>query len=270
MSSVAGHLSVVPGAAGVEWLLQVPAAHERAIAGGAVLKNEHKTSITRLEIDGRLAVVKHYRFMGARFLLKGLVRRHPATRSLAAARAMARRRVPTPAVLGLVTRRSLGLIAECWLVTEDMPGAVEMDRYILRELGLGCDHHRRRRFVLAFADVLQRLMRSGVLHRDLKTCNVLVVERESDWDFAFIDLDDVVVRPEGTPLTLDEWCLALAQLNPSTPKVIPWTDRLRFLDHLEDLRAFDRRALITRVQESSRKRRRAYFMEEGEVEIDFV
>jgi hypothetical protein len=267
----ASRLHVLPVRGDADWLRRVPAVHGAQVAAEeGVLKDEHKTSIARLEIDGRRAVVKHYRYMGARRHLKGLFRTHPAWRSLAAAEAMARRGVPTPAVLGLLERRSLGLAAECWLVTEDLDGAVEMDRYILRAFGAGCDRVRRKRFVLAFAPALAALMRSAVRHRDLKTCNVLVIERGDGWEFAFIDLDDAVVAREGTAATREDWVLALAQLNPSTPKSLPWTDRLRFLDALDDLSRFDRRALIAEVQELSRRRRRAYFSDEGPVEVDFV
>lgn len=264
-------IRVTAAGARASWLRAIPGAHERAVERGEnVLKNEHKTSIARVTVEGRDAVVKHYRYMGPRLLLKGLFRKPPAWRSLAAAEAMRRRSVPTPAVIGLVDRVCLGLAVESWLVTEDLCAAVEMDRYILRNFGSKCDRHRRQRFVRAFAEILGTLMGSGICHRDLKTCNILVHEKDGGWDFSFIDLDDVTIHDSNSPVVRDDWILALAQLNPSTPKILPWTDRLRFLDSLAELDQFDRKALVTRVQEISRRRGRAYFSDEGPVQIDFV
>ena len=258
-------------AADRDWLERAVDAHQRTLsAGESVLKDEHKTTITRIVHDGCAAVVKHYRYIGVRFWLKGLLRTHPAWRSLRASVEMARRGVPTPAVLGLVERRRLGLLAEAWLITDDTANAVEMDRYVLRNFPVGCDRLRRRRFVLAFADTFRHLMESGISHRDLKTCNILVVEDGQSWRFTFIDLDDVSVRSESWRANRDDWILALAQLNPSTPKILPWTDRLRFLDRLGEVIQFPRKPLVARVQELSRRRRRAYFSDEGTVEIDFV
>jgi serine/threonine protein kinase len=264
-------LTVIAATAPEDWLLEAIDAHERVLSENrGVLKNEHKTSITRVEVAGRGAVVKHYRYISVRFLLKSLFRRHPGRRSLRASQAMRERGIPTPEVIGLVERRRFGLVAESWLITRDLPGALEMDRYILRKFPASCDFHRRRRFVLDFARALDALMRSGVRHRDLKTCNVLVIERQDSWGFSFIDLDDVTVEAGASPARRDDWVLALAQLNPSTPKILPRTDRLRFLAALPEVERFDRRALIVEIQELSRKRRRAYFSDEGEVEMDFV
>jgi hypothetical protein len=214
-------------------------------------------------------MVKHYRFMGLRFFFKGLLRRHPARRSFRVAAAMRSRNIPTPRILGLVERGCAGLVAESWLISEDLRDAVELDRYLLRKFPGGGDFRMRRRFVRAFAPALRALLNQGFRHRDLKTCNILVLERGADWEFAFIDLDDVGILPSGAAVRRQDWILALGQLNPSTPKLLPWTDRLRFLREIPELERFDRRQLIAEVQQLSRRRGRVYFSDAGPVEKEF-
>ncbi|MBI4584167.1 MAG: hypothetical protein HY717_09100 [Planctomycetes bacterium] len=250
-------------------LLEAVRAHEHALAAGkGVLKNEHKTAITRVRVRGVSAVVKHYRWMGLRFFLKGLFRAHPGRRSFLNARTLLARNVPAPAPWGLVERSLLGLAAESWLITMDFPQAVELDRYLLRNYS-GWDRPRRRRFLAAFAGEIRRLLQSGIRHRDFKTCNVLVLEDQDAWRFGFIDLDDVEALPENAPIARADWVQVLSHLNPSTPKLVSWGDRLRFLSHFPELAAFDRQPLLAEVQEISRRRRRAYFSDAGPVEEDF-
>ncbi len=249
--------------------LEAVHAHEQALADGTgLLKNEHKTAITRVRVRGASAVVKHYRWMGLRFFLKGLFRAHPGRRSFLNACAMLARNVPTPAPRGLVERRLLGLAAESWLIIMDFPEAVELDRYLLRKYA-AWDRPRRQRFLATFAGEVRLLLQHGLRHRDFKTCNVLVMEERDAWRFYFIDLDDVEVLPESAPIARADWVQVLSHLNPSTPKLVSWGDRLRFLDHLPELEAFDRKTLLAEVQEISRRRRRAYFSDQGPVEVDF-
>ncbi len=252
-------------------LLAAVKAHGEALASRrGILKDEHKTAITRIDCRGRSLVVKHYRFMGSRLLLKGLFRMHPGRRSLEASLAMQRRAQPCPTPLGLVERAVFGLVAESWFVCDEVAGAVDMDRYAARHFDGGADPGRRRRFVFRFAEVLANLMRSGIHHGDLKTCNILVIEKGDRWDFAFIDLDDVTVHPRATVFSRDVWVLTLAQLNSSLTPSVSRTDRLRFLDRLSDLDRFDRRKLARDAEELSRGRGRGYFTDDGMVKGPFV
>lgn len=267
----ASGLRVVSEAADGGVLLRAIESHRLTLARGrGVLKAEHKTDITRSIAAGRPVVVKHYRYMGLRFLLKGLFTTHPGRRSLRAAKALVERGIATPRVLGLVERRVLGLVAESWFVTGDIEGAVSMDRYMARHFPGRRDVDRRRRFVLSFARSFRRLMSSGIRHHDLKTCNILVADRDEGWEFFYIDLDDVESTPRNDSPTEAEWVAALSQLNSSTPKSVSWTDRLRFLARLPALLRFDRKRLIARIQEASRERGRRYFSDDGPVELDFV
>jgi len=252
-----------------EWLLRAVKVHRAAVKSGeGVLKDEHKTTITRILCDDRGAVVKHYRPMGLRSFLKGLFQRHPGERSRGTAEVMRQRAIPTPEVLGLVVRPLLGLTAESWLVTETVENAIEMDRYILRRFGDPGTRLERREFLRKFAEALRLLIGGGIRHNDLKTCNILVVEESAGWRFLFIDLDYAKVVEKGSSVAREFWAQALSHLNSSTPKCISWTDRLHFLNEIPELSAFDRRRLIAEVQELSRRRGRVYIGDEGPVELD--
>ncbi len=274
-----GRVTVWSSGIDPRWLLAAVRAHEINLERGeSLLKNEHKTSVSRIEHADRQAIVKHYRYMGARFFLKGLVRAHPGRRSVLAAHAFESRGFATPPVLGLVERTVCGLPAESWLVVEVSLGAVEMDRYILRnfaggganrsgdEAGSVAVSQRRRRFMAAFAATVDRLLGKGLCPRDFKACNVLVAEDGTSWRFLFIDLDDVRVQPEGArPSTRADWVRVLSQLDSTTPEAILWTDRLRFVTRLA-CEAFPRRELLTEVIETSRRLGRNYFSDDGPVE----
>lgn len=250
-------------------LAAVEAHREGLERGEGVLKREHKTAITRVRVGDQELVVKQYRDMGPRFWLKGMFRPHPGRRSHRAAVEMEHRGIPTSTLVGLLERQRLGLAVESWLVTRAVPGALEMDVYMDREFRGGGDRVRRRRFVRAFAAQLVALIESGIHHGDLKTCNILVRESEEGWTFHFIDLDDVEIRPAGTLPSRPEWVLLLGQLNPSTLKDVPRTDRLLFLGEIPQLGAFDRRRLVADVEELSRRRRRCHFIVDGVVDEDY-
>ena len=139
--------------------------------------------------------------------------------------------------------------------------------------GLGHGGHRRRQTVRALRDSVRRRVqrRQHRRHRHLGPRALgNVVEEEDSWRFSFIDLDDVWVYPENHAPSRNDWVLALAQINPSTPKILPWTDRLRFLKDLAEPCKFDKKPFIREIQELSRQPGRAYFSEDGVVEIDFI
>jgi tRNA A-37 threonylcarbamoyl transferase component Bud32 len=263
-------LTTYPADADHQWLLRSVEAHRDAVATGrGVLKNEYKTTITRVRCDDRTAVIKHYRWMGTRAYLKGLIKRHPSERSRRASELLEQRSIGTPKILGLVVRSVLGLTAEAWLVAEDIEGAVEMDRYMVRRLSPPRTRVDRQAFCRAFAETLGQLLRRGIRHRDLKTCNILVVEKDAGWQFSFIDLDYVQIVGDGSPIARPDWLQALSHLNSSTPKFVSWTERLRFIEAIPELGALDRRDLIQDVQRISRGRGRVYIDDDGPVELEF-
>ena len=110
----------------------------------------------------------------------------------------------------------------------------------------------------------------GIRHRDLKTCNILVIEKDGGWQFAFIDLDYVQIVEESAPIARADWLQALSHLNSSIPKFVSWTERLRFLDAIPELAGHDRRELVIDVQRISRGRGRVYISDDGPIELDFV
>jgi hypothetical protein len=105
---------------------------------------------------------------------------------------------------------------------ESLEGSHELDRYVLQGLG---DFRRKRIFIKAFAEWLANVYNKKIYHRDMKTCNFLVVEEQRSWGFYLLDLEDVRFGQRVTERRLFK---NFFQLNTSTPRIISRTDRLRF------------------------------------------
>jgi hypothetical protein len=105
---------------------------------------------------------------------------------------------------------------------ETLEGSHELDRYVLQGLE---DFRRKRIFIKAFAGWLADLYNKKIYHKDMKTCNFLVVEKQRSWDFTLLDLEDVRF---GQRVTERKLFKNFFQLNTSTPRIISQTDRLRF------------------------------------------
>lgn len=140
------------------------------------------------------------------------------------------RGIATARPLAIVERRRWGLRGESYLATEWIEGAVNLHVYAwqLAKRPLAERRRRSRQVAEALGRLLGRLHGWQLSHRDLKACNLLVLERPDGVDCHVIDADSVRVARK-----VPDWfkALNLARLAASQ-MAHPWVsngDRLRFL-----------------------------------------
>lgn len=145
--------------------------------------------------------------------------------------------VPCAAVAGLVLARRAGPLWRGYLLTEEIPGAVTLDRaLILGGSGLAAVAVR----------TVRRLHDAGVLHRDLNLKNLLA---QGDTVFV-IDLDGARVVPSPTPV---QRFANLSRLDRSYVKIfreegpLSHDDRMGLLDAYSGRDAAMRRDLESRI-----------------------
>ena len=182
-----------------------------------ILKDSRTSTVAELVMptaDGpRPVILKRFNIRRRSELLKSLLRRSPALRSWVVGHSLRDRWLPSPRPLAVFSRVRHGCMAEGYLLTEKVAGAVELrdglSRAVLEKLA---------RTVRAMHD-------RGVSHRDLKAPNVLL---ENGTSPTLIDLVGVQTRVR---VSFRQRAKELARLNASflaSPSVRQ-ADRLRFL-----------------------------------------
>lgn len=148
--------------------------------------------------------------------VRNLVHRSAVLRSWSAGHSLRDRHIPTPRPLAVFHRHRCGCPTEGYLLTELVPGAVQLDDAVAAGA---------RPALLKLARVLRMMHDRGVSHRDLKAANILLANGA---DPVLIDL--VGVRT-GVRLDVARRAKELARLNVSflTSPDVTWSDRLRFL-----------------------------------------
>jgi len=151
--------------------------------------------------------------------------------------ALLNRRVPTARPLAVLERRVGPLVLDSLLVTEAIPGAIDLERYLRRCYGSGDGHaeltatayfHAKRRLIERLVQHIRRLHEHGFVHRDCKAGNILVAPPPYE-ELFWIDLDGIRRGRGGnvSPRALR----ALATLHVSLLGIpgLTRTDRVRFL-----------------------------------------
>jgi 3-deoxy-D-manno-octulosonic acid kinase len=209
----------------------------------------------RVELaDGRYGVLR-------RFLHGGLLRRVTGplflgsprpVRELAATEHARRAGVAVPSVLAAAWRPRLGLAHEGWLLTEEVPGAVDLVDALSGGTKAGPA-------LAATGRETRRLHDAGVSHGDLHVKNVLLVEE----GVVLIDFDKSRVRE---PLPDDLRTRNLLRFDRSVVKLsrrgvtVAARDRLRFFAsyYRGELSRERRDALVSRCRRSLRWHRLAW------------
>jgi tRNA A-37 threonylcarbamoyl transferase component Bud32 len=112
------------------------------------------------------------------------------------------------------------LFASGFIAMEDLRGrGEELDRYLDRRYN-AMDAHLARRFIDSLSQFLSMLLRKGILHKDLKACNVFVLED----GFRLLDVEDVIF----CPYTEEDIRLLLFQINTTVPGRVSFSHRARF------------------------------------------
>lgn len=138
------------------------------------------------------------------------------------------------------------LLKAGYIAMEDLGGrGEELDRYLDRRYD-SMKYNERKRFVEKLSGFFEMIFRKGILHKDMKGCNLFALE---DGSFALLDVEDIVFRD------IDEETLKkiLIQLNNAVPKRISINDRMRFFLRLTGFMKVDRKRIFKYVRKGSLK-----------------
>jgi len=144
--------------------------------------------------------------------------------------ALLNRDLPTARPLALLERRVGPLVVDSILISEALPGAVDLDTHLrLAQERMRADEWRRHKRQLAdlLARHLRRLHERGFVHRDCKAQNILVLPL-ADLRLFWIDMDGL--RLERNVSEADRFrAMVRLHVSLSAAPGVTRTDRLRFL-----------------------------------------
>jgi tRNA A-37 threonylcarbamoyl transferase component Bud32 len=253
----------------LQQLLKIVTKHKDIVAKGkeGLIKDDLRTAITLFNYKETRLCVKEYRYQGIWRRLKELFRRSKASRGWLMGNGVVVRGVGGITPQALLEKRARGLLQEAFLIMESPPGYVELDRYMVQAFGAqGQDDTRKDAFLRAAAGFMAALYLRNIIHRDLKTCNIMVQERDDTWNFGLVDLDDVQLDKK---IRRSEFLKGLIQLHTSTPLFIEMQDRIRFLArYLRLIKKDDISNLARGVIEGSKGRPLVYVAPHGDVIMD--
>jgi tRNA A-37 threonylcarbamoyl transferase component Bud32 len=249
-------------------LLKIVTRHRDIVAKGkeGLIKADRRTAITLFSYKETRLCVKEYRYQGPWQPWKELFRGSKARRGWLMGNGLVVRGIGGVIPQALLEKRRRGLLQEAFLIMEPPPGYVELDRYLVKAFQAQKDDTRREAFLDAFAGFMAHLYLQGIIHRDLKTCNIMVREGLDTWHFGLVDMDDVRLDKK---IDLRRFLKGLVQLHTSTPLFIEMSDRIKFLKRCLQLIGRDDIREITRgVIKGSRGRRLVYVAPDGDVIMD--
>jgi tRNA A-37 threonylcarbamoyl transferase component Bud32 len=248
-------------------LLKIVARHRDMVAKGkeGLIKADRRTAITLFNYKETRLCVKEYRYSGPGQPWKDFFRGSKGRKGWLMGNGLVVRGIAGVIPQALLEKRRKGLLKEAFLIMETPAGYVELDRYLVKAFKAQKDDARREAFLDACADFMAHLYLQSIIHRDLKTCNIMVREGEGVWHFALVDMDDVRLDKK---ISLRRLLKGLVQLHTSTPLFMEMSERMRFLTRY--LRLIDRNDLqeVTReVIKGSRGRQLVYVAPEGDVVV---
>lgn len=205
-----------------------------APAPAGVCKDSHSAAVTRalLERDGAAVPVIIKRPL-ARNGWRALVQLWPPSRSRRAWRighTLLHRDVPAARPLAVLERRAGPLVLDSLLITEAIPGALDLETFLRTEYQRAAPLQwvRLKRHLAHLLEIhVRQLLERGFIHRDCKASNILVV-RWPVWKLLWIDLDGIRRTRRRSPGASRR---ALVRLYVSLESVpgLTRTDHLRFL-----------------------------------------
>jgi serine/threonine protein kinase len=250
-------------------LLKIVTRHRDIVARSkeGLIKVDRRTAITLFNYKETRLCVKEYRYPGPWQRWKELFRRSKGRKGWLMGNGLVVRGIGGVIPQALLEKRRKGLLQEAFLIMETPPGYSELDRYLMEAFQAHrADDSCREAFLNAFAGFMAHLYLHNIIHRDLKTCNIMVQEGEDTWHFGLVDMDDVRMNKK---IGLRRFLKGLIQLHTSTPLFMEMSDRMRFLTRYLRLIGRDGIREITRgVIKGSRGRRLVYVAPDGDVIMD--
>lgn len=226
-----------------------------------LIKNSPEVRVSILKDGEERISLKQFCSPHLRGRLKEYFRGSKGLKAWVAANGLRARGIPTLKPLALVEKRNGIESRESFLFMEAPAGELEMDRYVLNGFeGLG----KKRFFVKSFARWLDGLHGKRIYHKDMKTCNILVSEKEGAWNFHLLDFEDIRMNERVNRKKLFRNFL---QLNTSTPNIITKTDRLRFVREYLHLRPVvkDEKTFLRGLTDETRRHGLVYVSPQGVV-----
>jgi hypothetical protein len=203
--------------------------------GVTLLKDSPSSTVVEFDLsrggEKHRVIYKRFRVTAWSDPWAALVRRTAALRSWVYGHGLRERGLSTPRPLAVLHRRRHGLSHEGYLLTEKVPDAVDLHRYVARLSTLAAAERRAnlRRLIEEVARLVRELHRRHLSHRDLKATNVLVGQ-VANLSYAcwLIDLVGVSLHRR---LTRRRMVQNLARLHASfcQSPALTRTDKLRFL-----------------------------------------
>lgn len=175
---------------------------------------------------GREFIIKNYRFPRLYLRLRSLLHRTVAVKELRIGREIERRGIPVAVPVAIAERRGGGMVGECFVVVERLPGRIDLEDYLLipDPAALPKEEIARRRKIIAnLAALVKRLHENGVYQYDCNLCNFLL--DPETLSLTFIDLAKVSMSSSVSRRRRVE---NLAKLMRHRLRV-PATDAMRFL-----------------------------------------
>lgn len=241
----------------------------------AIIKSDTKTALTRTPFENgniKNVVVKNYKSKCVICILKNAFRCPPGRRAWKAGNGLLEYSFSAAKPLALIEKKIMGLVSGSYLIMEDVDGCLEMDRYILKNFQGPLPSERlvkKKTFINDYAKAIGEMHKQKIFHSDLKTCNVLVNEKDKGhFDFTFLDYDNVIF---GEDINLQQIVKNLTQINLSTPRSFTYTDRFRFLkEYLEHCNLTDeKRAIAGGIINRSKTEKILYVSFKGDVTEDW-
>jgi tRNA A-37 threonylcarbamoyl transferase component Bud32 len=143
-----------------------------------------------------------------------------------------------------------------YIAMEDLKSrGEELDRYLDRyydEMTFG----QRKAFIDGLARLFDGLLKWGIMHKDLKGCNIFVFR---DGGFTLLDTEDIVFDS----LNRESVKRMFLQMNTTVPKRIAMGDRMRFFVRITSFLAIDHKALFRRLLWESKGKEIVYEGKDG-------
>lgn len=182
---IASHAGEIPGLEDIDFSGFIPTVldhHARTVAAGGshLRKDAPESAVTIVEMEhGPTLCVKEFRWRGLAHALKGIFRPTQGARTFRNGWRLHEEGVGAALPLALIRSKSKGLVSAEWVVMEVIPGGLELDRYILERVRLPWNTNDRRCFIRMFGRFIGSLHAKGIVHSDLKTCNVVVAQSQT-------------------------------------------------------------------------------------------
>ena len=194
-----------------------------------VTRSKSKTTIiTPLDSAGagREFIIKNYRLPRLYQRLRSMVHRTVAVKELRVGLEIERRGIPVAVPVAIAERRSLGMVNECFVVVERLPGRMDLEDCLLTPDVTSLPKEKiaeRRQVVRKLAELVKQLHRNGIYQYDCNLCNFLL--HPETLSLTFIDLAKVGM---SSSLPRHRRVDNLAKLMRHRLRV-PATDAMRFL-----------------------------------------